>query len=232
MQIACGGAERVFVLFRLLGFLGTLSVLGMTHAAGSTIFPTGVTYSNWTEETEETRFCEIIVDISNPPSRELVKFITFGGYDRSDGTVLAGFLMAAIDVAAIEKSKIVPISNAAFNSATFNSPGQLSSETFDGGTIMATTDNAKLAAPFINAVLAGDYELRFSRDEPNSEMRTYKILAGPSDSVASNFILCMDGLSIGSKQVRSFTSGRRGLLPERLTAGSASRWQQPPAGTK
>jgi hypothetical protein len=136
----------MFVLFRLLGFLVTLSMLGINHEAGSPIFPTGVVYTNWTEETDDTRFCEIIVDVSNPPSRELVKFITFGGYDRSDGTVLAGFLMAAIDVAATDKSEIVPISNVAFNSATFDSPGDLSSETFDDGTVMATTDNAMLAA--------------------------------------------------------------------------------------
>ena len=29
MLMVCGGAERVFVLFRLLGFLVTVSVLGM-----------------------------------------------------------------------------------------------------------------------------------------------------------------------------------------------------------
>jgi hypothetical protein len=213
----------MFVLCRLLGFLVTLSVLGINHAASSTIVPTGVVYTNWTEATDDTRFCEIIVDVSNPPSRELVKFITFGGYDRSDGTILAGFLMAAIDVAATDKFEIVPISNVAFNSATFDSLGELSSETFDDGTVMATTDNAMLAAPFINAVLAGNYELKFSRAEPDQEMRTYKIQPAPSDSVASNFIHCMDSLTIGSQQVRSFTSGRRSLQPKRLAAGLASR---------
>ena len=45
----------MLVVLRLLGALAALTVLGINHAAGATIFPTGVAYSNWTEETEEAK---------------------------------------------------------------------------------------------------------------------------------------------------------------------------------
>ncbi|ANT49958.1 hypothetical protein [Mesorhizobium amorphae] len=208
----------MFVVFRVLG-LAALSAFGTTHADGSTIVPMGVVYSNRTEETEEARVCEIILDVSNPPSRELVKFITLGGYTKADGAVLAGFLMGVADIVAVERADIVQITDATFNAATFSSLGQLNYETYDDGTVMATTENAEFAAPFINAVLAGNYELGFSRLESGAGMRTYKILPAPSEAVASNFIRCMDDLAMESQQVRSSVSTKRSPLP----AGNGNR---------
>jgi len=92
---------------------------GTIQAAGSTIFPTGVVYSNWTNESEEAKVCEIVLDVSNPPSREFVKFITLAGYHKFDGTVLAGFLMATIVIMTDGNYQRVQISDAAFNSRTF-----------------------------------------------------------------------------------------------------------------
>ncbi|TIT27252.1 MAG: hypothetical protein E5W86_09900 [Mesorhizobium sp.] len=206
MRAICAGIWRNLVVFRLLGFLAALAAPGMTHASGSTIFPTEVVYGKRTEETEEARVCEIILDVSSPPSRELVKFITLGGYTKADGAVLAGFLMGVADIVAVERADLAQIANANFNSATFSSLGQLNYETYDDGTIMATTQNAEFAAPFLNAVLAGNYELSFSRSEPGAEMRTYKILPAPSETIADNFIRCMDGLAMQSRQVRSSIS--------------------------
>jgi len=219
MRIVCGGIRRKLVVFRLLGSLAALTALGTTHAAGSTIFPTEVVFSNRTEETEEAKVCEIILDVSSPPSRELVKFITLGGYTKADGAVLAGFLMGVADIVAVERADIVQIANATFNSSTFSSLGQLNYETYDDGTIMATTENAEFAALFINAVLAGNYELSFSRSEPGAGMRIYKILPAPSEAVASNFIRCMDDLAMESQQVRSSTIDK-----EKLATGG--KWQQ------
>lgn len=112
-------------VLRLLGSLAALAVLGINQAAGSTIFPTGVLYSNWSEETEEAKVCEIILDVSNPPSREVVKFITLAGYNKFDGTVLAGFLMAAADLTADGTYQKAQISDAAFGSRTFARPFRL-----------------------------------------------------------------------------------------------------------
>ncbi|TJW71960.1 MAG: hypothetical protein E5X43_32765, partial [Mesorhizobium sp.] len=88
-----------------------LVTLGISQATGATILPTQVVYSNWTEETEEARICEIILDVSNPPSREVVKFIMLAGYNKFDSEVLAGFLMAAADIMTIDKFEIVQISD-------------------------------------------------------------------------------------------------------------------------
>ena len=111
------------VALRLLGCLPGLALLGINQAACSTIFPTGVVYSNWTDESEEAKVCEIVLDVSNPPSREVVKFITLAGYNKFDGTVLAGILMAAADTTTPNKYQIARISDAAFSSRTFNSLG-------------------------------------------------------------------------------------------------------------
>lgn len=67
------------------------ALFGIDQAAGSTIFPIGAVYSNWTDES-------IVLDVTNPPPREVVKFIALAGYNKFDGTVLAGFLMAAADI--------------------------------------------------------------------------------------------------------------------------------------
>ncbi|RUV47197.1 MAG: hypothetical protein EOQ86_05945 [Mesorhizobium sp.] len=199
---------------RLLGSISVLVTLGISQATGATILPTQVVYSNWTEETEEARICEIILDVSNPPSREVVKFIMLAGYNKFDSEVLAGFLMAAADIMTIDKFEIVQISDAAFNSGAFSSLGQLGYEIYDDGTVMATTDDPQIATPFISAVLAGDYELSFSRPEPGAGARTYKIIPAPPDAVTSNFIDCMGRVEAQSKLARLSASAKRSPLPE------------------
>lgn len=202
------------VVLRLLGSLAALAVLGINQAAGSTIFPTGVLYSNWSEETEEAKVCEIILDVSNPPSREVVKFITLAGYNKFDGTVLAGFLMAAADLTADGTYQIVQISDAAFGSRTFSSLGHFDYEIYDDGTVMATTQDPLLATAFINAVFSGTYELRFARSESFAEMRTYKIGSAPGEPVTSNFTHCLDLLAIESHRTQSDASTKGSPLPE------------------
>lgn len=196
----------MFVAFRLVT---ALALLGINQAAGSTIFPTGVVYSNWTEESEEARVCEIVLDVSNPPSREVVKFITIAGYNKFDGTILAGFLMAAADITTIGKYQIAQISEATFSSRTFNALGHLDYESYDDGTIMATTQDPLVATAFIHAVISGTYELRFARTDSNAEMRTYKIASAPGESVVSNFSHCMDHLASESHRTQSDASTKR-----------------------
>jgi hypothetical protein len=197
----------MFIAFRLLT---ALALLGIDEAAaGSTIFPTGVIYSNWTDESEDAKVCEIILDVSNPPSREVVKFITIVGYNKFDGTVLAGFLMAAADITTTNKYQIARVSDVAFSSRTFNSLGHLDYEVYDDGTVMATTQGPDLARSFINAVLSGTYELRFARSGSDAEMRTYKIASAPQESVTSNFTDCLNHLAIESNRARSDASMHR-----------------------
>nr|WP_276315447.1 hypothetical protein [Mesorhizobium jarvisii] len=191
-----------------------MAVLGINHAVGSTIFPAQVAYSNRTEETEEARVCEIILDVGNPPSRELVKFITLGGYTKADGAVLAGFLMAAADITTTDKYQIAQISGAAFSSRTFNSLGHLDYESYDDGTIMATTQDPALATAFIHAVISGTYELRFARTGSNADMRTYKIASAPGEPVTSDFRQCMDHLAKESHRTQSDASTKESPLPE------------------
>ncbi|MGX7871970.1 hypothetical protein ACVDG5_002840 [Mesorhizobium sp. ORM6] len=201
----------MFVTLRLLTALG---LLGINQAAGSTIFPTGVAYSNWADESEEARVCEIVLDASNPPSREVVKFITIAGYNKFDGTILAGFLMAAADLTTSGTYQIVQISEAAFSSRTFSSPGHLDYESYDDGTIMATTQDPLIATAFIQAMISGTYELRFVRSDPNAEMRTYKIASAPEESVVSNFRRCMDHLATQSRRTQLDASTKGSPLPE------------------
>jgi hypothetical protein len=201
----------VFVALRLLTALG---LLGMNQAAGSTIFPTEVVYSNWTDESGEARVCEIVLDVTNPPSREAVKFITIAGYNKFDGTILAGFLMAAADITTTDEYQIARISDAAFSSRTFNSTGHLDYENYDDGTVMATTQDPLVATAFIQAVISGTYELRFARPESNAEMRTYKIASAPGESVVSNFRHCMDQLAVESHRAQSDASTKGSPLPE------------------
>ncbi|CAN7578666.1 hypothetical protein LJR234_004376 [Mesorhizobium amorphae] len=201
-------------MFVALRLLTALALLGANQAAGSTIFPTGVIYSNWTDESEEAKVCEIVLDVSNPPSREVVKFITLAGYNKFDGTVLAGFLMAAADITTPDKHQTVVISDAAFSSRTFNSLGHLDYEIYDDGTVMAATQDALVAMAFINAVISGTYELRFARPDSNAEMRTYKIASAPGEPVTSNFTHCMDFLAIESNRDQSDASTKGSPLPE------------------
>ena len=198
----------MFVALRLL-----TALLGITQA-GSTIFPTGVAYSNWSEESEEAKVCEIILDVSNPPSREVVKFIALAGYNKFDGTVLAGFLMAAADLTADSKYQIVRISDAAFSARTFSSLGHLDYEVYDDGTVMATTRDSRLAMAFINAFFSGTYELRFARSDSDTELRTYKIASAPGELVVGNFTQCLDHLAIESNRLRSCASTKGSPLPE------------------
>ena len=198
----------MFVALRLL-----TALLGITQA-GSTIFPTGVVYSNWSDESEEAKVCEIILDVSNPPSREVVKFIALAGYNKFDGTVLAGFLMAAADLTADSKYQIVRISDAAFSARTFSSLGHLDYEVYDDGTVMATTRDSRLAMAFINAFFSGTYELRFARSDSDTELRTYKIASAPGEPVVGNFTHCLDHLAIESKRLRSCASTKGSPLPE------------------
>ncbi|SDA61932.1 hypothetical protein [Mesorhizobium qingshengii] len=198
----------MFVELRLL-----TALLGITQA-GSAIFPAGVVYSNWTDESEEAKVCEIILDVSNPPSREVVKFIALAGYNKFDGTVLAGFLMAAADLTANSKYQIVRISDAAFSARTFSSLGHLDYEVYDDGTVMATTQDSHLAMAFINAVFSGTYELRFARSDSDTEMQTYKIASAPGESVVGNFTQCLDHLAIESNRLRSCASTKGSPLPE------------------
>ncbi|KQU85700.1 hypothetical protein ASD99_04975 [Mesorhizobium sp. Root695] len=206
----------MFVALRLV--IG-LALLGINQAAGSTIFPTGVVYSNWTDESEEAKVCEIVLDVSNPPSREVVKFIALAGYNKFDGTVLAGFLMAAADITTADKYQIARISGAAFSSRTFNSLGHLDYEIYDDGTVMATTQDPLLATTFINAVIFGTYELRFARPDSNAEMRTYKIASAPGEPVTSNFTHCMDHLAIESHRIQLDASTKGSPLPEGVGSG-------------
>ena len=48
---------------------------------------------------------------------------------------------------------------------------------------------------FINAVFSGIYELRFARQGPNTEFRTYKIASPPVDAVTGTFMHCLDLLA-------------------------------------
>ena len=121
----------MLVALRLLGSLTVLALAGTSQALGSTIFPTGVVYSNWTDESEDAKVCEIVVDVTNPPSREVVKFITLAGYNKFSGTILAGFLMGAADITTAVRLIIVQISDAAFSSRTFASLSHLDSEIYD-----------------------------------------------------------------------------------------------------
>lgn len=201
-------------MFVALRLLTVLALLGTNQAVGSTIFPTGVVYSNWTDESEEAKVCEMVLDATNPPSREVVKFITIAGYNKFDGTVLAGFLMGAADITTTDTYQIVQISDAAFSSRTFNSLGHLDSEIYDDGTVMATTQDPLVATAFIHAVISGTYELRFARPDSNADMRTYKIASAPGESVVSNFRQCMDHLAIESHRTQSDASTKGSPLPE------------------
>ena len=210
----------MFVVLRLLGSLAAPAVLGVHQAGGSTIFPTGVVYSNWTEETAEAKVCEIILDVSNPPSREVVKFVTLAGYNKFGGTVLAGFLMAAADLTANGGYRIAQISDAAMSSRTFSPLGHLDYEIYDDGTVMATTQDPRLAMAFINAVLSGTYELRFTRSESHAEVRTYKIASAPGEPAAGNFTHCLDLLATESNRTRSYALTKRSPLPEEDGSGA------------
>lgn len=201
-------------MFVVLRLLTALTLLGASQGSGSTIFPTGVAYSNWADESEEARVCEIVLDVSNPPSREAVKFITIAGYNKFDGTLLAGFLMGAADLTTSGTYQIVGISDAAFSSRTFSSLGHLDYEYYDDGTVMATTQNPLVAAAYIRAVIAGVYEVHFARPGSNAEMRTYKIASAPGESVISNFMHCMDGLAVESHRTQSDASTKGSPLPE------------------
>jgi hypothetical protein len=168
--------------------------------------------------------CEIVLDVSNPPSQEVVKFITLAGYNKFDGTVLAGFLMAAADITTTDKYQIVQISDAAFISGTFNSLGHLDYEIYDDGTVMATTQDPLLAMAFISAVISGVYEVRFARPDSNAETRTYKIASAPVESVTSNFTHCMDHLAIESNRPNQMRRQKEARCRREVAAGSASRW--------
>lgn len=184
----------MFAVLQLIGLLPLLGAVGLNQAAAATIFPTQVVYSDGSEETEEAKVCEIILDIANPPSREVVKFIMFAGYDKSDDTVLAGFLMAAAEITTIDTYEIVQISDAAFNSEAFSSLGQLGYDVYDDGAVMAPTDNPEVAKTFIGAVLAGNFEVSFSRSKPSGDNRIYEIVEAPPDGVMNNFVHCMERL--------------------------------------
>jgi hypothetical protein len=216
----------MFVVLCLLGSLAALAALGVHHATGSTIFPTGVVYSNWTEETAEAKVCEIILDVSNPPSREVVKFVALASYNKFGGTVLAGFLMAAADLTANGGFRIAQISDAAMSSRTFSSLGHLDYEIYDDGTVMATTQDPRLAMAFINAVLSGTYELRFTRSESHAEVRTYKIASAPGEPVAGNFTHCLDLLGTESNRTRSYALTKRSPLPEEDGSGPSTTMGQ------
>lgn len=186
-----GGTEHISAVVRLLAWLTILASAGVNQAASATVFPAEVAYSNRIEETEEAKACEIILDASNPPSVEAVKFIAFAGYDKYDGAVLAGFLMAAADLTANDKYRIVQISHAVFSSRAFTSLGHLDYEAYEDGTVMAATQDPVLAAAFVNAVFAGTYEVRFARSDSRGEMRTYKIASPPGEAVRNSFMRCL-----------------------------------------
>ncbi|TPL12887.1 hypothetical protein [Mesorhizobium sp. B2-4-11] len=201
-------------MFVALRLLAVSALFGINQAAGSTIFPIVAVYSNGADESEEARVCEIVLDATSPPSREVVKFITIAGYNKFDGSILAGFLMAAADITTTDKYEIARISDPAFSSRTFNSPGHLDYESYDDGTIMATTQNPLFATAFIQAVISGTYELRFVRPDSSAEMRTYKIASAPGESVVSNFRQCMDHLATESHRTQSDASTKGSPLPE------------------
>jgi hypothetical protein len=186
-----GEIECMSALHRLLAWLTILVLTGVSQAISATIFPAKVAYSNRTEETEEVKACEIVLDASNPLSAEVVKFIAFAGYNKYDGSVLAGFLMAAADLTANNIYRIVQISDAVFSSRDFTSLDHLDYIAYEDGTVMATTQDPVLAAAFVNAVLAGAYEVRFARSDTLREMRTYKIAFPPEEAVRNSFIDCL-----------------------------------------
>ncbi|MEI5682021.1 hypothetical protein V7S48_27365 [Mesorhizobium sp. CCNWLW176] len=196
-----------------------LSTVTVSQAAAATIYPAQVVYGNWAEETEEASVCEIVLDVGNSPSREVVKFIMFAGYNKSDGAVLAGFLIAAAETMTTDRSDVVQISDAALNSATFTSRGQLGYEVYDDGTVMAPTDDPEVATSFINAVLAGNFELSFVRSGSGAGTRIYKIVAAPPAIVTSNLVRCMESLAGGANLAQSPASDREGTPPQELGSG-------------
>lgn len=211
---------------RLLAVAAVLAGFGAGPAAADTIVPSGVEYWNNIDETDEIKVCEIVLDLSNPPAPEVVKFIVLAGYDKADATVLVGFLLGAAELTPQDEYDIVDLASGVFTSASFSSPGRLDHDVFDGS-VMATTADAATSAAFVDAVLAGDFALTFSREGFEGVARTYEVGPAPPADVEQVFSECLEGL-VAEAGVAGVSSHRGVSGPLRALAARELR-RFPPA---
>jgi hypothetical protein len=109
---------------------------------------------------------------------------------------LFGFLLAVGNLRPGRKYERAVVTSAAFASRSqqFDSRKTMDQQPNEDGTILVATVEPTAALQFLNAFLAGGFEISFARSNRKNARRTYSIQPAPSDQVRENFFGCLEKL--------------------------------------
>lgn len=172
--------------------------LGLCLGAGAvrceTVTPGKVVYRADVRENTQAKLCLLTVAVRHPTEPESVIAAAVAGWDKLEKVVIVAINIGVFDFDTSQAKlavHFVPLANAGFSSATFDSAGLLQNKGVDNSVwIWMPRDNA---LPFLNAFTAGDFRLIFSRAAP-PRIRSYRISQAPPDAVRQSFVTCADRL--------------------------------------
>lgn len=181
-------------LFARAALIAGLAGMNMPVAVAGTIVPDAIGYTYNLDETDDAKICEIILDMQNPATPELVEFTAFAGYDKSNESVAIGFITMAAHQPLSEELQLLDLSAATFTSPTFRSVNDMDYEVHKDGGIMAATLDRVAASNFLQAFIGGDFELTLATAGPQSTNFSYKIYTAPPAEVQNGFARCLEDL--------------------------------------
>lgn len=181
-------------LFARAALIAGLAGMNMPVAVAGTIVPDAIGYTYNLDETDDAKICEIILDMQNPATPELVEFTAFAGYDKSNASVAIGFITMAVHQPLSEELQLLDLSAATFTSHTFRSADDMDYEVHKDGGIMAATLDRVVASNFLQAFVGGDFELTLATAGAAGATSSYRISTAPPAEVQNGFTKCLEEL--------------------------------------
>jgi hypothetical protein len=162
-------------------------------AAAETVVPKEISYEFEVIEDEVAKSCHLLILIVNYPSPEAVNFKVLFTFKKGTHQAFYGFIADAGDMqyrnGIASGFNKVPLVEAEFLSATFNSAGRLSVSTADDGGVFGGTSDLVTASAFLKAVMVGNFAISFRR-QGSMASRTYEIHDPPPASEFGKFLEC------------------------------------------
>ncbi|RWM22788.1 hypothetical protein [Mesorhizobium sp.] len=179
-------------LFARAALIAGLAGVNVSAVVADAIVPDVIGYTYNLDETDDAKICEIILDMQNPTTPELVEFTAFAGYDKSNASVAIGFITMAAHQPLSEELQLLDLSAATFTSRTFRSADDMDYEVHKDGGIMAATLDRVVASNFLQAFVGGDFELTLAIAA--SATSSYRISTAPPAEVQNGFAKCLEEL--------------------------------------
>lgn len=184
---------------RLLGYLMLAGLAGAapTAAIAETVIPATVAYQVAENATVDARVCQLVLDATDPDGAELVRFAAVVAYDAEEQAFMAGLRLGVADLTATADAAdlgMVELMSAGFSAPGFNTAG-LYQEMDEDNSVWTWAPDDESAGDFLEAYLAGHFELVFWRADPASDLRRYQIVDAPGKDVAEQFLGCLKRLA-------------------------------------